>query len=164
MLFLLAAAHAAPSTVQVTYTVRYDLDAMGDRICAFTKLCDCTSTYVGAGELVATEADRLTFRGTWTRTANTCSDPLLVWTPPDGAAHHTLRHQGGRLTEWVVHAGANRHERLTSEMKANGQFWMNELAQPWPGTTFVSQQRDGTTLAGGIRLDATHELRIQLSE
>ncbi|MCA9567072.1 MAG: hypothetical protein KC656_04480 [Myxococcales bacterium] len=160
MLTLLTAAFASPPTVQVTYVVRFDVDATGDQICSFTKLCDCTSTYVGTGNLVKETSDRLTFEGTWQRTANTCSDPLLVWDAGEGKAYHTLRHRNGRVTEWVAHRDAERYERLTSDMKAGGQFWMDAIDQPWPAASVTSTQRDGTTLAGAVKLDATHMLEI----
>lgn len=164
MLLLLAAAHASPQTVHVSYTVRWDVDATGDRICSFTKLCDCTSTYVGEGTLKERTAERLTFEGTWARTANDCSDPLTVWTPGGvGRAFHTVRLSDGRVDAWVVHGEPTRHEPLKTDIKQGGQFWMDELGSSWPTAHLVSDQTDGTSLAGGIRIDARHHLELRFS-
>lgn len=160
MLLFLSSAFASAPTLNVTYTVQFDLDEMGDRMCGMTKLCDCTSTYTGVGEQIAKQGDRVTFKGTWERTANTCLDAFWIWTPPDGVAHHTLRTSGGKLTEWVVHGDAAKHTKLTADIKANGQFWMDELNHAWPAASVTVQQSDGSKLAGAFDLKANHTLSL----
>lgn len=164
MLILLSSALAGPTQVQITYTATFDLDATGDQICPLTGFCDCASTYLGTGMLQTEEGDRMTFYGTWKASQNTCGKELTIWVPADGKAFHTLRHGGGSLSEWVVHADASKHQRLLSGMKTSGQFWMNEIDLSWPGTTFAVKQSDGTTLAGGIKLQASHDLQITLGK
>jgi hypothetical protein len=160
MLWFLAAASAHPPTLSVSYTVAFDLDEMGDKLCALTKLCDCTSTYTGTGKLVTKEGDRATYEGTWTRTANTCADALLIWTPPDGKAFHTIRTADGKATEWIVHGDATNHTKRTADIKASGQFWIDALEQPWPAERATIRQQDGTTLAAGIQLSTQHTLEL----
>lgn len=160
MLLLVATSFASGPTLNVTYTVQFDLDEMGDRLCGMTKLCDCSSTYTGTGEQISKQGDRVTFKGTWERTANTCLDAFWIWTPPDGVAHHTLRTSGGKLTEWVVHGDASNHTKRASDIKASGQFWMDALDHPWPAESAVIRQSDGSKLAGSFDLTANHMLAL----
>ncbi len=160
MLYLFLPAHAAPPTIHVVYTVRFDLDETGDRLCPITKLCDCTATYEGSGVLVEEEDDRLTFRGSWRRRSDSCAEPLQIWSAGEATAWHTLRHREGTLTEWVVHGDPGQHRKRQQQIRANQQFWMDALGAAWPAREVRVVQRDGTTLVGGIRLEALHQLEI----
>jgi hypothetical protein len=166
MLLVLALSPAladSPKSIAITYTARFEMDDTGDRLCGMTGLCDCQTVYTGTGTLHEQGESRLTFTGTWKTTSNTCGDQLTVWVPPDGKAFHTLRWSDGTLQEWVVHRDAAQHQRLTQGMKASGQYWINELAQPWKdGPQSVSiHQEDGQTLVMGVRLDGFHDLAIE---
>lgn len=154
MLLAVTLAHA--QGVELTYTVAFDVNAKGDQICGFTGICDCRSTYVGTGERVG--SDGLVFKGTWRSVSNTCKEELVVWTPPDGVAWHTFRVAGPTLTEWVVHGREGGSTKLQSGMKANQQFWIDELGAAWPapGGRVEVVQKDGSELAMGVRVDATH--------
>lgn len=158
MLIAITLAHA--QQVELTYTVAFDVNAKGDQICGFTGICDCRSSYAGTGERVG--ADGLVFKGTWRSVSNTCKDELVVWSPPDGVAWHTFRldPSGARLAEWVVHGTEGGSTKLQSGMKANRQFWIDGLAAPWPAPAGRIEvvQKDGSELAMGVRVDATHTL------
>ncbi|MCB9675206.1 MAG: hypothetical protein H6737_08815 [Alphaproteobacteria bacterium] len=162
-LFPLALA-GEPQSIEVTYTATFEMDQRGDQLCNLTQLCDCATTYKGAGKLVEKADDHLTFQGTWAVEANTCSDKLTVWVPKDGAAFHTIRRSGDGLEEWIVHRTAAGNVRLNQGMKQNGQYWINELGQPWKQTSWAIHQEDGTTLAMGVKLAGRHDLAIALGE
>lgn len=158
-MLLIAMAHAGADTLEITYTVAFDVNAKGDQICGFTGICDCRSTYEGTGRRVASDAGRLTFEGTWRLAGNSCKDEFTVWVPADGRAFHTVRLDptGSTLTEWVVHGQATGHGKLPSGQKAGQQFWIDALNTPWqaPGRVEVVQT-DGSELAMGVRVDARH--------
>lgn len=160
MLAFLALARAAdPTSVAVTYTVAFDMNATGDQICKATGICDCTSTYVGEGTLQPGET--LTYKGTWKMQSNTCNANFQVWAPPDGQAFHTFRKDATSITEWVVHGDVGGSVKMNSGMKQNRQFWMDALAIPWPTKgTAQAVQKDGSDLAMGVRVDATHTLAL----
>ncbi len=154
-----------PKNVEITYTARFEMDDTGDRLCGMTGLCDCQTVYKGAGTLHEKGDDRLTFSGTWSVEENSCGGKLTVWTPRDGKAFHTLRWSDGTLQEWVVHKSAAQHQRLESNMKKSGQYWINELEKPFDGASKASlsiHQEDGQTLAMGVRLDGFHDLSIDV--
>ena len=162
LLLLASLALATPPTLQVVYTARFDLDATGDGMCEMTKLCDCTATYVGKGTEVHRDEGRVTFQGSFAQKSSDCHDTFAIWVPADGEAFHTLRFADGSLTEWVVHDQASGHARLASGMKAAGQFWINELAQPWPFTKAKVEQTDGSDLGGLMKVNVGHTLALTL--
>ncbi|MEZ4322256.1 MAG: hypothetical protein R3F61_32585 [Myxococcota bacterium] len=162
MLLIALATAAEPQSVTLTYTARFELDERGDQVCGLTGLCDCSTVYEGTGTLHEKAEDRLTFSGTWKVASNTCSDKLTVWVPADGAAFHSFHRNGEQLDDWVVHRQATGHTRLNSGMKKSGQYWINELGQPWKSTHWTVHQEDGTTLAMGVKLQGFHDLDIQV--
>ena len=158
MWMLFSVASAGPNVLELTYKVDFDLDAMGDKLCGLTKFCDCSSVYAGRGTIVEAAPDRVTFRGTWTIGENSCQDPLKVWVPADGVAFHTLWVTDGKVTAWVVSDEVSNAKPRKQAIKENKQFWIDELAIPWPTKRFEATQQDAGDMGMGITLTATHHL------
>lgn len=153
----------APARIAVTYTTRFDLPAMADQVCAQTKICDCSVTYRGEGELVEEAGDRWTYKGSWKKTDGSCNDAFLMWTPADGVAWHTFRvaDGGATFTEWIAHGKASATTRVTSNIKASGQVWLADLRaslDPETGAAMHFERETGD--AGGIAISSEHRLTI----
>ncbi len=166
-LALSAVALAAPpdaASIEVTYTVTYDLPPFADQVCGVTGICDCTVTWKGTGTRTATSADAVTFRGSYTKASGGCNESLQLWAPADGAAYHTVRFasDGRTLTEWIAHARADATTRITSGTKAAGQVWLAQMsATPGPSGAYQHEERDSGD-AGGIQISSKHALTVRL--
>jgi hypothetical protein len=100
-------------------------------------LSGCEGTYEGSGKVISAEANRITFRGTWTTDSQTCLakkgesvGTSVLWVPDDKKAFHTVRLTADNtaIEEWIVHGEEADQERFTSNMQAQKQYWINELA------------------------------------
>jgi hypothetical protein len=153
-----------PSTLEVAYTVSYDLPAMADRLCAMSGMCDCTVTYVGKGALVEHKGDRLTFEGTWTEAEGTCDDGFKTWVPADGKAFHTLRlsEDGAEVTEWIAHADRAATDRVTTDIKANGQVWLAGMHAALTGGAATHSEQE-TGQASSLQITTAHTLKLLLA-
>ena len=163
---------AAPTTdlsaltaMSLTYDVRFDVDATGDRFCKFTKICDCTASYKGEGARPTVDGQRVTFEGRFELVKSDCSDNLTFWVPASGEAFHTLRvDDQGRIIEWVAHRDADKHAALSSKIKEGGQVWLTDMSVPWqPGVPATHTESDEGDLGQGIKLASSHDLRLTLA-
>jgi len=140
---------APPQSIEVDYTLKYDLDATGDQLCPITQICDCSASYKGTGKQVEVEGNRFTFEGTWTVRKSDCDDNLSIWVPADGKAFHTVRRdaEGKVLLEWLTHQSRSQTTRLQSGMKAAGQYWVADINAVWNGeaqTVTHSEKENGS--------------------
>jgi hypothetical protein len=154
----------APSTVAIRYGVRFDIGT--DAICPMTQICDCEVTWEGTGKLVAVQPGALLYEGTWKQTSGHCYDALMLWSPADGKAFHTLRlsADGTAVTEWIAHAHAEDTTRFTQDIKARGQVWLAEFSAPVDPKTHVAHHTESDQSdVGGVTLASEHSLRIVLT-
>jgi hypothetical protein len=100
-------------------------------------LSGCEGTYEGSGKVVSATSDRITFRGTWTTDSSSCLSKKgesvgtsVLWVPDDKKAFHTVRLTDDKtaIEEWIVHGEEADQERFSSNMQAQKQYWINELA------------------------------------
>lgn len=165
-ILLASSAVAAPRSVAITYTTRFDLPPTADQVCGATKICDCVVTYAGGGTLREEAGDRLTFEGTWKLSEGACNAAFLLWTPADGTAFHTLRRSAdGTITEWIAHDRLADTTRFESDIKARGQVWLAPLAASVdPATrTAVHFERE-TGSAGPFAITSEHSLTVTFAE
>jgi hypothetical protein len=164
MLTLLAVALAAdPKTIEVTYEVKFDLSSQADAVCAMTGICDCDVTWSGRGALVSSEGSTRTYHGTWKVARGSCNDALMLWTPTDGDAYHTVRlsDDGTSILEWIAHDRAGDTTRFADNIKARGQVWLGDFKAPInPGTHTATHQEKDTGDAGGIAIASAHTLTV----
>ncbi len=125
---------AALETIDVRLSVSFDLDDLGDSLCALSTVCDCTVTYTGTGTFLEGEGPRGTWEGTWERESTDCSAvsgfATVVWNrPQNSAAYHTVRwsDDGSEVEEWIVHRDADDIDPFTTDQNQQGQFWMSAL-------------------------------------
>lgn len=157
LLLVLPALAAKPVdlTAWSTITVDYTMKTTGTM--------SCQTVYRGTGSDPVVNQDHVTFRGTWEVVSDTCQGNT-VFAPADKVAHHTLRlEKGGKaVEEWVVHANAADHTRFESDIKARGQYWINELAAVPAAGVFTWK---GTETQGMFPLNITidHDLTVKLA-
>jgi hypothetical protein len=151
----------APAKVAIRYTVRFDIDH--DEICAQTQVCDCTVTWDGTGKLLSTAGGSLLYGGTWKQTSGHCHDALMLWTPADGKAFHTIRlnSAGTAVTEWIAHERAEDTTRFTHDIKARGQVWLSEFTAPIEPKTHVAVHTESASgEVAGVAIASEHSIRI----
>ena len=167
-----AAAEEPPAEAEVTpivelkYKLRFDMDGMGDQLCASTGFCDCTAEFKGAGQLVESEGVRRTFEGSWTLESNDCNPNLTPWVPSDGKAFHTVRMSadGASVDEWLVHADRTKPDRLTSGMKEGKQYWIAEMGAPLnPETGVMVHAETESQRVQIMSLTTVHNLQMTMS-
>jgi hypothetical protein len=151
----------APSQVAIRYGVRFDIG--NDALCGMTEICDCEVTWEGGGRLRSVQPGALLYEGTWKQTGGRCHDALMLWSPVDGKAFHTIRltSDGSAVTEWIAHARAEDTTRFTQDIKARGQVWVADFTAALDPKTHVathaeSDQQD----VAGVTLASRHSLRI----
>jgi hypothetical protein len=150
-------------SVDVTYTVGFDLQGAADSVCKFTGICDCTMKLHGAGPIVASTATSATFEGVLTY-EGTCHDNLKFWIPADGKAFHTLRLSDDRaaIVEWVAHADKANSARVTSDIKAKQQVWLAEMRLVPDASGKGQHSEKETGDAGGLPIATEHALTVVL--
>lgn len=163
MWFLSSLAFANPQSVELNYSVTFDLDATGDKLCGMTKVCDCNALYVGTGTLVEAQGNRLTYAGSWTVAKSDCNDAFALWVPADGKAFHSFT-VGTKLSEWVVHGEKSNHAKRKTAIQQNAQFWIDALDHPWPAKQVSVTQQDGSELVMGVKLQANHVLAAAFTD
>jgi len=153
--------------VTIDYEVSFELDATGDAACRITKLCDCSAVYRGEGKRAQVAEDRISFKGTWTEVKSDCHENLEPWLPEDGKAFHTLRWANDvhKVSEWVVHADRDQHQRLTSNIKKGRQYWISDIDTAIDpesrAVTYVEKSEDKVSV---FTIESTHELTLRFQE
>ena len=101
------------------------------------EMAGCAGTYKGTGKVSSADQGRITFKGTWTADKNSCLaqkaesvGSAVLWLPDDKKAFHTVRLTSDQMAieEWIVHGKEADQERFSSNMQAQQQYWINELA------------------------------------
>ena len=168
VLVAVALAGPEPATIEVRYTVQFDVPGMLDALCPTSGLCDCTVTWAGTGTRLAAERKAepglLTFEGTWAKVEGGCHDALELWSPTDGKAFHTLRlsPDGRSVVEWIAHRDRASIVRLHAGAKASGQVWLAEMAAPLGPSGVARHEEKASGDVGGMSLGSTHTLVLTL--
>ena len=154
-------------SVEVNYSLSFDLDARGDAACRYTGVCDCSATFKATAKRSNVEGNRVTMKGTWVQEENTCHDSLSPWVSAKGKAFHTFRfsEDSTRLSEWLVHSDGDKVVRLEEGMKEGQQYWiadMNILFDPMTGR--VNYEERESTQVSFFQIESHHQLDIVLAQ
>ncbi len=156
LLALIALAPAKPLDLSTSKSITVDYTM------TTTGTVTCSTVYKGTGEQIAADGPRVTFAGSWEVVSDSCQGNT-IWVGADKKAHHTLRLDaaGKAVDEWVVHAKAGDHARFTSNIKARGQYWINELAAvPSSGVITYSTTEEQGMYPLSVTIE--HALKITL--
>lgn len=122
----------------------------------------CATTFRGVGIDPVVDGGRITFTGTWEIVKDSCQGNTVWGGAPGETAHHTLRldAKGKGFEEWVVHKNAADHTRFESNIKARGQYWINELGvAAGDGFHYTATETQGMF---PLSLEITHDLKVDL--
>jgi methyltransferase (TIGR00027 family) len=118
-----------------------------------TGICDCDVKWSGSGALQGSSGAVRTYHGTWKITHSNCADALLVWTPADGDAYHTVRlsDDGTKLLEWIAHDRAQDTTRFDRHQGARSGVAERLLGADRSGYAHRDAHGDGERRRGRHR-------------